>query len=57
MPCNGYVVDGMKKINRQLINYFSESTKTLHTERAWYCAAANAEHLVIKVIHLVQDPF
>ena len=45
-------------MNRQkLINYSSESIKTLQTESTWSCATANARHLVVKVTQSVPGPF
>ena len=47
-----------EKMNRQqLINYLSESTKTLQTESTWFCATADAKHLVVKVTDSVPGPF
>ena len=40
-----------------LISYSSESTKTLQTVSTWFCATADAKHLVVKVTHSVPGPF
>ena len=45
-------------MNRQwLINYSSESTKTVQTESTWSCTTADAKHLVVKVTPSVLCPF